>query len=692
KEGKLILINSEFLRLFGYKDYTELIGKNFKEVVAPNERDCYIDYLNNDLNRLKFPVLFESQGIKKDGTLFDISSYTTNFQIENESYCIIYIADITNRNIEKQDILKSEMRLEVLLSIAQFDPKSKEEFLDYALHEALILTSSKFGHIYFYDENKEEFSLHSWSDKVMEECNIVYPKTTCKLKDTGLWGEPVRQRAPVIINEYRKPHHLKRGYPEGHAIIERFLSVPVIYNDRIQAVIGVANKDEAYDDSDARQLTLLMDSVWKYIQIKDTEIAMFEYEKRYHTLFDNMTEGFALCRMIFDDKGFPDDFEYIEVNKSFEKITKLKNVVGKKVTDVIPDIKKLNPELLEIFNRVSMTGIPEKFEIELKPLSMWLSFSAYSSNKEYFVTVFDNITDRKLAEERIIHLNENLEHEVMNRTAELSDAFMKLKDANEELQVLNENIAKESTKLVMLNEKLAVSEQKLILSNQTKDKFFSIIAHDLINPFQGLLLSTELLTRYVNMNDFEKMKGKALQIHEISKHITELLENLLTWSRAQKDSLEFNPEITEISSMVDNCIEIFQENILQKNINVIHRKDPLLTALLDKNLIKTVIRNLISNAIKFSENGSEIIITYFEVGKFIVLSVRDYGIGISSEDIQKLFKIETSNRSIGKSKEKGTGLGLILCKEFVELHGGEIWVDSALGKGCKFYCILPKEQ
>ena len=126
-----------------------------------------------------------------------------------------------------------------------------------------------------------------------------------------------------------------------------------------------------------------------------------ESEERYRSLFENMLHGFAYCKMLFDDHGRPADFIYLAVNSTFETLTGLENIVGKKVTEAIPEIKESLPELLEIYGRVALTGQAEKFEIELKPLGIWCSISAYSTQRECFVSVIDNITERKRAEEAL---------------------------------------------------------------------------------------------------------------------------------------------------------------------------------------------------------------------------------------------------------------------------------------------------
>jgi len=173
--------------------------------------------------------------------------------------------DITKRKKNEAAIKLNEKRMESLLRIAQKNTTSIQELLDFALSEAIDLTSSRIGYIYFYDEEKRLFSLNTWSKEVMKECTVQEQQTLYRLDDTGCWGEAVRQRRPIIINDYATNSHnqIIKGTPEGHVKLKKFLTVPVIMESKIVAVAGVANKIEDYDESDVRQLSLLMDSVWK---------------------------------------------------------------------------------------------------------------------------------------------------------------------------------------------------------------------------------------------------------------------------------------------------------------------------------------------------------------------------------------------------------------------------------------------
>jgi PAS domain S-box-containing protein len=181
----------------------------------------------------------------------------------------------TNSNIEKEMKNNQEPHLNIdhlksLVNIMQHQSETTQAFLDHALNEAIRITESKIGYIYHYHEDRKEFVLNTWSNEVMKECAVTNPQTCYELDKTGIWGEAVRQRKPIIINDFVKKHPLKKGYPEGHVQLLKFLTVPVFSGENIVGVVGVANKEEDYTELDVLQLQLLMDAVWKVVDLRKT--------------------------------------------------------------------------------------------------------------------------------------------------------------------------------------------------------------------------------------------------------------------------------------------------------------------------------------------------------------------------------------------------------------------------------------
>jgi len=179
--------------------------------------------------------------------------------------------DITERKQAEEKIHLNELRLRRLVDILQYPFGSIQDFLDYALDQAIELTESKLGYIYHYDEHHREFILNTWSKDVMAECAVVNPSTRYELDKTGIWGEAVRQRRPIVVNDFQAADPLKKGYSEGHVQLFKFMTVPIFKDSGIVAVIGLANKESDYDESDVLQASLLMEAVWKTTDRKRAE-------------------------------------------------------------------------------------------------------------------------------------------------------------------------------------------------------------------------------------------------------------------------------------------------------------------------------------------------------------------------------------------------------------------------------------
>jgi PAS domain S-box-containing protein len=233
-------------------------------------------------------------------------------------------------------------------------------------------------------------------------------------------------------------------------------------------------------------------------------------------------------------------------------------------------------------------------------------------------------------------------------------------------------------------EALRESEVQLRELNLQKDKFFSIIAHDLKTPFNAILGFSELLTDQVIEKNYNEANEYAMIIRQSAKSALDLLTNLLEWSRAKTGRMQFSPESFDLATLIEENRMLLDVIADRKaiTINTVVPHNSMVFA--DKQMISTVLRNLILNAIKYTRQGGEINISVDKRGPEMLVSVRDNGIGITTAVLVKLFRIDENASTPGTCNETGTGLGLILCKEFVENHGGKIWVESEQGKGSTF--------
>lgn len=305
-----------------------------------------------------------------------------------------------------------------------------------------------------------------------------------------------------------------------------------------------------------------------------------------------------------------------------------------------------------------------------------LDLKRYRENLEYLVLertqeLENEIQKRRKSEDDVKRLNLQLEQGVLDRTAQLQDALE---------EVRNEIAYRRDI------------EEELRAANRDKDKFFTIIAHDLKNPLHVLKLSSEILVsgNLPKLDSDVEMLHK--QIYKSVNSLGDLLENLLQWARAQSGRIDFQPEEFDISELISKETELLSENARNKNITLFSKVPDKLYVYADKVMIATIIRNLISNAIKFTNNGGEVILTNDYNEDLVEISVIDNGIGISKEEIADLFDISVHQTKKGTNNESGTGLGLILCKEFIEWNSGAISVISTKNEGTEFKFTVPKSR
>ncbi len=267
-----------------------------------------------------------------------------------------------------------------------------------------------------------------------------------------------------------------------------------------------------------------------------------------------------------------------------------------------------------------------------------------------------------------------------------------LEEVIRELNKSNEELKKQISERKIAETLLKKSEKKLKELNATKDKFFSIVAHDLKNPFNTLIGFSELLMKNAGIIDEEKKHHFYRLIYNASKQGYNLLANLLEWSRSQTGRIKLSPLRIQLKSIIDENLELMTSTAEKKEIEIITKVDSGLYVFADLNMLTTVVRNLLSNALKFTSKGGKVNINCIEYEDKIETSIRDTGIGLSSKEQNRLFKIDENFSKAGTNNEHGTGLGLILCKEFIEKNQGKIWVKSQVNKGSDFRFVLPKSK
>lgn len=295
--------------------------------------------------------------------------------------------------------------------------------------------------------------------------------------------------------------------------------------------------------------------------------------------------------------------------------------------------------------------------------------------------------------ERVLAQREHFEHEyrIRNSGGEIiwiwERGFGVFSDAGDLIRL--EGFICDITAKRESQEALQVSEKKLISINNTKDKFFSIIAHDLKSPLGTISAFSDYINDTPLSPECSEIKSYTSLISRAAKETLELLENLLEWARVQQGTIPFNPEQLSLKDISDRTILSLSNSALNKNISLISRIPEEISVYGDLNMISALFRNLIYNAIKFTPTGGRVETDVSVSGSEIIVSVSDTGIGVAGDVADKLFCREGLISTKGTNNEGGTGLGLVLCKEFAQRHGGRIWVESTEGEGSTFYFTLP---
>ena len=367
---------------------------------------------------------------------------------------------------------------------------------------------------------------------------------------------------------------------------------------------------------------------------KQSELTLIESEKKYRHVVENVGEGI----------GFVDSDEvFVVANPAAERIFGVGKgeLLGRNLKDFLSD-----DQYLTILNQTKVRKIGQEstYEFELT--------RPEGQKRSVFITAVPQF------------------------------------DENNKF-IGTHGIFRDITEQKQLELSLKESEAKLRQLNADKDLFISILSHDLRSPFNNLLGFSELLAEEIHKLDINEINSIAKDINKSARQTFNLLDDILTWARTQQGKVPFKPQTLNFTDFCKGILEIMNPNAIAKNITINCSSDQHLNLIADNDMLKTILRNLISNAIKFTDNGGTINLKAEKNAENVTISVSDNGIGIPPENVVKLFNMSEVFSTKGTAKEGGTGLGLLLCKEFVEKHGGKIWVESVFGQGSEFTFTLP---
>ena len=723
-KGICIETNESAIKMFGYS-YDEIIGKFGTYFIAPENKELV---KNNMLSGYAKP--YDVLAIKKDGSKFWCELSGRNFNYKDKDIRVTSLIDISVRkqhekelNIANEKIEESEERFEIVIQAAQtgvwdWNIETNESYFSPRWCEILG---------YSFDDKELEHTHKSWVNRIhKEDYDRVMHEFDLHLKEDKPYN--VDYRHLHKSGEYRWQNS------KGKAIRnETGKAVRVV--GRISDITKQKTAELALKESETR-FKALHNASFGGISIHDKGIIL-DCNKGLSDMTGYSVEeliGMDGLLLIAEQSR---DSVMKNISSAYEKPYE---AVGlrKNGTEFPLRLEGRNiPYKGKMARTVEFRDITERKQYELEIIQAnekieeseekHRTVADYAYNWEYwtdtngnFVYISpsceriagykpDDFTNNKELLQGIIHpddvnIFQNHNHDI-DENGERSQIEFRIITKQKKIRwighVCNNIIATNGKSLGIRGSNRDITERKkaeqalmkrdteLREANTTKDKLFSIIAHDLRSPFSSILGFSELLLEDREDYDVATYKMYSKQINSSAKNTLVLLDNLLNWAKSQTGQINFKPEKAVLASIIQEIFELSNLSAKNKNIVLNHIPSEEIIVFADPNMIKTVLRNLISNAIKFTNSNGKIDVYALQNDKFIEIAVSDNGVGMNEETRNKLFSIETNETTLGTANEKGSGLGLLLCKEFVEKHGGKIWIESEEGKGSIFYFTLP---
>ncbi|MHB9035049.1 MAG: PAS domain S-box protein [Armatimonadota bacterium] len=409
--GKLVYANPRAAEMHGYPQ-EEVVGKDVLDLVVPEDRAKVVENIRRRLSGEVGSVHYTLKGLRKDGSQFDIEVYGSITIYQGQPAIIGTELDISERKRAEDALRLDEARLEALLQLSQMTDATLQEICAFALKQIINLTKSEFGYLAFTNEDEAVLNVCVWSTATLLRCSISDKPTAYPEELAGLWGEAMRQRKPIITNDYVGPNPYKPGLSEGRAELVRHMNVPVFDEGRIVAVAGVGNKEEDYDESDVRQLSLILHGMWRLLQKRRTALEMKESEERYRLLFERSPD---VVMVLKNDR-------FIDVSsaslRTFGYLPE--ELIGTTPWRLSPEHQNdgtSSEEKALMYIRLAETSGPQIFEwthLTKSGNSIYcqVSLTAFEmAGETYVLAIVRDITDKKLAENTRRKLEKHVEEQ-----------------------------------------------------------------------------------------------------------------------------------------------------------------------------------------------------------------------------------------------------------------------------------------
>jgi len=708
KKGPLEFVNDKFVKIHGYPK-EELIGLESWKLLHPDDlKDITVQ--GESPSKIGEGFRGESRIIAKDGTIKHIEINTVPVKTSEGIEKVMGISrEITERKEFEKALLDNEEKYRMLIEsqgegITEVDLKEVFTFSNpaadsiFGVNDGLagkklqnFMTTEDFERIKKESKLRKKGEISTYELPIISADNIektilvtASPKFNKKGKYIGSFGifrdiSETKRIEQALKDSEERFKLLTELTQEGILIHDNGFVID--FNPSLLNLLGYKNEDEivdrnvfAYIDPEFHDFTLQ--------KMKENYIGSYEVNL-IHKSGDIIPTEVNTSRVTINNKilivvSVRDLRKRKAIEKEIQQLSAavIQSPMSIVITNLDGKIEYVNPHFTKATGYTMLEAIGQNPRI----------LSSGKTTKEEYRIMWETILAGEVWEGEFHNKRKDgstyLEYAIIgpikNDKGEII-SFLALKE--------------DVTKRRADQEALKISEKELRASNITKDKFFSILAHDLRGPIGNIMqLAGFLNENYSNLSP-EKIEEYVKHLAEVSVNTYDLLDNLLTWSRVQLNKVDFSPKNFNLNKLVQNTIEILNQNLIKKDITCANNIDIKFSPYANEGSVEVIIRNLISNAIKFTPRGGKIVLSAFvkikDKNKFLEICIEDTGIGIPADKIKQLFELDSDYSTEGTDHEKGTGLGLLLCKEFVEKNGGNIWVTSKEYKGSKFFFTLP---
>jgi len=588
----------------------------------------------------------------------------------------LYSIQLEEQRRRAEEALRLEQsRLEALLELSQMTKAPMQDITDFALEEAVRLTESEIGYLAFMNEDETVLTMHSWSKTAMEQCAVIDKPIVYPVETTGLWGEAVRQRKPIITNDYSAPNPLKKGHPEGHVKVTRHMNVPVFDGERIVAVAGVGNKAEPYDESDVRELTLLIQGMWRLIQRKQADDELRRAHDQLELRVEQRTAELAganeeLKREIADRKQAEKDLAY----ERFLLAT---------LMDKSPDyiyFKDAESRFIRISRALA-------------------GYFGLNDPAEAIGKADSDIFDPQRAEQYLAD-----EQEVMKtgkpvvgkeeeqpwpdgRVTWVSTSKVPLRDPAGKI-IGTFGISRDITDRKQAELQLQAAKEAAEAASRAKSAFLANMSHEIRTPMNAILGMTELVLDTeltASQRDYLQM------VRESGESLLSVINDILDFSKIEAGKLDLEPAVFDLRESLGDTMKSLALRAHTKGLELACQIRPDVPDRLvgDVGRLRQIVVNLVGNAIKFTDAG-EVVLDVERRSRSddeVVLhfAVTDTGIGIPKEKQAAIFDAFEQADSSTTRRFGGSGLGLAISTRLVRFMGGRIWLESEVDRGSTFH-------